>query len=53
MHALLVVHSHLAIVRQVDEEIKVLDQVGAAVIEMNRECAALMGMKAAIIDNSL
>ena len=41
MHALLIVHRHLAVVRRVADEIRVFDQVAAAIIEMNCECGEL------------
>ncbi len=44
LHALLVVHRHLAIVRRVADEIRVLDQLAAAIIEMNCEGAEWLRM---------
>jgi hypothetical protein len=41
MHALLIVHRHLAVVRREADEIRVFDQVAAAIIEMNCECGEL------------
>jgi len=41
MQALLIVDRHLAVVRRVADEIRVLEQVATAIIEMNCECGEL------------